>query len=78
MEIRNTHILVCVIRFQSLLSVVYLWLHVDASYLCLIFKKRIQLVIRLYTVQCSKRRHVQTLYAPLKRLWIIQTLWLSI
>ena len=25
MEIRNTHILVRVIRFQSLLSVVYLW-----------------------------------------------------
>ena len=27
MEIRNTHILVRVIRFQSLLSVVYLWLN---------------------------------------------------
>ena len=27
MEIRNTHILACVIHFQSLLSVVYLWLY---------------------------------------------------
>ena len=27
MEIRNINILVCVIRFQSLLSVVYLWLY---------------------------------------------------
>ena len=30
MEIRNTHILVRVIHFQSLLSVVYLWLNTVA------------------------------------------------
>lgn len=37
MKIRNMHILVCVIHFQSLLCVVYLWLNRVSSTLCLMF-----------------------------------------